>query len=1137
MRELGVGPDRPGPAARPLPPRRTPRPAPPVVLRAPDKGRQAHAGRAVLVQLQALAGNTAVADLLGASRRSVQRLVGTIPPPPVAPAPADPQQHPGFRAAAGRLAGARRKARSHPSPRGQADAAARAAKPPSDHKESQAKAAKAAEMGAAPVGGFDKAGFIAAVSAAIAKAAPKNLEEADKFADSDRSAAVAAEVKGKVGAGKDASAKPMADASAKAPDESKAVDKPVTPLPPAPAAGAPPVLGAQEAMPTRAPAEQTELGNGPAETDAKMGEAGVTEDQLAHSNEPELTGALAAKKEGEQHSATAPAAFRAQEAQQLAAAQQGAQAAGLQGAAGMVAVRGTALQQAAGAQRRTQGANESDRATVTSKVRSIFDATKTAVDAILNGIDPQVDAAFTAGEAKAKAAFTAHHKARMDAYKDERYSGLLGAGRWIRDKFADLPGEVNAFYVEAKQIYENQMRVVISDVADLVGRELSRAKTRIAEGRTEITTYVKGLDPKLRSIGRQAADEIGSQFESLEASVDEKSQSLAEDLAEKYVAARNAVDEEIKALQEENKGLWSKAKDAIGGAIETILKLKDMLLGVLARAAGAVEKIIKDPIGFLGNFVNAVKTGVMNFGANILDHLKKGLQSWLFGALAEAGIELPEKFDLKGIVTLILSLLGLTWQSIRARLAKVLPEWVLKALETAVDVVKILATEGVGGLWKWIVEKITDLKDQVMGQIKDFVITKIITAGITWLISLLNPAAAFIKACKMIYDAVMWFVDNAERLKDFVNSVLDSVESIASGGVGAVASMIESTLAKAVPMVISGLASLLGLGGIADKIKSILQSIQKPVGKVVDGLIAGAMKVGKKLLKRKGKKKDADEPSGAAEAKDQLLLKLAHKQPFTMKGHAHHLYVTRVGGKPALLMASNPGLVLQKINVALNNPEVKKEPEIVGRLTSARSAITTFQTDLDLAFAQSDSKAIRAAESGLLGEINTINSTLLMIGQLLDIDDLKVSDFVDSKGNVRDGLDIRVTFYGPARYQKHLGAKLTEAHDLKQAKRAELMSKFPVAFAKSTFYCPGVPRLNIYPHLADDTAVTLDHKQPVAQHWNDDGRKTTQAKREEFYALVSNLQAMCGSCNSAKKSEGVDYIRKTEAGFEPPPKK
>ncbi|HEY0437915.1 MAG TPA: hypothetical protein VGC92_14840, partial [Phenylobacterium sp.] len=428
-------------------------------------------------------------------------------------------------------------------------------------------------------------------------------------------------------------------------------------------------------------------------------------------------------------------------------------------------------------------------------------------------------------------------------------------GRWIRDKFADLPGEVNQFYVEAKQIYETRMKGVISDVADTVGREITRAKDRIAQGRKEITVYVNGLEPALKGMGQEAANEIGGQFDALDEAVNDKSQSLAEDLAEKYTAARTAVDEEIKALQEENKGLWSKAKDAIGGAIQTILKLKDMLLGVLARAAGAVAKIIKDPIGFLGNFVGAVKAGVMNFGANILDHLKKGLQSWLFGTLAEAGIEIPEKFDLKGIVTLILSMLGLTWASIRARLAKVLPGWVLTALEGAVEVVKILTTEGVGGLWKFIVQKLTDLQEQVMGQIKDFVITKIITAGITWLISLLNPAAAFIKACKMIYDAVMWFVDNAQRMKEFVDSVLDSVESIANGGVGAVAGMIEATLGKAIPMVISGLASLLGLGGIAEKIQKILQTIQKPVGKVVDSIIGGVMKVGKKLLKRKKKGK------------------------------------------------------------------------------------------------------------------------------------------------------------------------------------------------------------------------------------------------------------------------------------------
>lgn len=864
---------------------------------------------------------------------AVQRLAGapgSVPPPPVPPGPPVPAEHPGFKATQVKLSAARRGLAAHAPAQVKADEAARAAKPPADDKEAQAKAAKAGEMGAAPTPGFDKAAFIAAVTAAIAKQTPKNLDEADTFGSSGKSEAVAAEVKGKVTAGKDASAKPMAEASAKAPDTGQAKDKPVTELPATPAAGAPPDVGAAGAMPSKAPAEQTNLGHGPAETNQQMAEAGVTEEQLANSNEPEFTGALAAKKEGEAHSAAAPADFRGKEGQQLATAQQGAQGAGAQAVAAMVAGRATGLQQVAGGQQQARTADEQKRAEVATKIKSIFDTTKTEVDGILNGLDGQVDKAFQDGEGRAKSAFTADLKARMDRYKDERYSGPSGWAQWVADQFKPLPPEVQAICDKSKKLYESEMAKVISDVADIIGKELGRAKDRVAQGRQEIAAYVNGLDPALKSVGQQAAKDIGSQFDALTESIDEKSQSLADDLAEKYVAARQVVDDEITKMQEENKGLWDKAKDAVGGAIETILKLKDMLMGVLARAAGAVEKIIKDPIGFLGNFVNAIKTGVMNFGSNILEHLKKGLQSWLFGALAEAGIEIPATFDLKGIVGLILSLLGLTWASIRARLAKVLPDWVISALEKTVEVVQILTSEGVGGLWKWIVTKITDLKEQVMSQIQDFVITKVITAGITWLISLLNPAAAFIKACKMIYDAVMWFVDNAQRLGDFVNSVLDSVESIASGGVGRVAALIEATLGKAVPMVISGLASLLGLGGIADKIKKILESIQKPVGKVVDGIIKGVVKVGKKLLGKLKRKKKEETPEQKQKRLDVGIAAAVSA-------------VNRLPGKAVKLQLAKPILGVLKLKHRLAKLELVAKGdrwEVAGKVNPENAALT-----------------------------------------------------------------------------------------------------------------------------------------------------------------------------------------------------
>ena len=50
-----------------------------------------------------------------------------------------------------------------------------------------------------------------------------------------------------------------------------------------------------------------------------------------------------------------------------------------------------------------------------------------------------------------------------------------------------------------------------------------------------------------------------------------------------------------------NRGLVDKAIDAVAGVIKTIIQLKNMLLGVLAKAADVIGDIIADPIGFLGN--------------------------------------------------------------------------------------------------------------------------------------------------------------------------------------------------------------------------------------------------------------------------------------------------------------------------------------------------------------------------------------------------------------------------------------------------------------------------------------------------------------------------------------------------------
>ncbi|MGH3939607.1 MAG: hypothetical protein ACRDTG_13445, partial [Pseudonocardiaceae bacterium] len=802
----------------------------------------------------------------------------------------------------------------HPPPQAEASAAQGAAKPPQDDKEAQGKAANAEKMNAAKPGEFDKAAFIKAVNEAIAKQAPKNLDEADKFGESGKADAVKGEVQGKVGAGKETSAKAIETTTKAPPDTSAAKDKPVTPLrpdQPPPKPGAP---NPDQAIPDKAPPAATDFSEGPKQVDQQMADAQVTEEQLAKSNEPEFTGALKEKKEGEQHSATAPGEVRAAEAKTLSGAKAQAAQSGATAMTTMTADRSKAGKEVGAGKEGAKTEDEKKREQVTAKLQKVFDATKKDVEDILNGLDKKVDDKFSTGEKAARDAFTAEYTRKMDAYKDERYSGLIGKGRWIKDQFAGLPSEVNVFYEQAREGYVKRMQGVISDVADVIGAELTRAKARIATGRDELAAEVKKLPADLQALGKEAAGEFAGKFDELTESVNDKGTALVDTLASKYTEALKAVDEQIAAEKEKNKGIIAKVVDAVKGVIDTILKLKDLLLGVLAKAAQAVGAIIKDPIGFLGKLVSGVGAGLKAFIANIASHLQKGLVSWLLGAAAKAGLQLPEKFDLKGILLLIGSLLGLSWAFIRGRIvSKGVPEQAMGAVESSVPIAKKIKDEGIGGIWEQLKEKVGDLKATLLGKIAEYLIPTVLIAGITWIVSLLNPASAFIKACKAIIDIVMFIVERGAQIMAFVNSVLDAAIAIAGGGAGGVPGLIETALVTAIPVLIGFLAALLGIGGLAEKVKKLFQSLSKPVMKAVDWIVDKIAAFGKKIwAKLKGKSgerhKDGSRENDEKKAVEKVVA-------FSMQSAGHRLTFQPPN---KVLMASWEGDLVAKADARLS---------------------------------------------------------------------------------------------------------------------------------------------------------------------------------------------------------------------------
>ena len=309
----------------------------------------------------------------------------------------------------------------------------------------------------------------------------------------------------------------------------------------------------------------------------------------------------------------------------------------------------------------------------------------------------------------------------------------------------------------------------------------------------------------------------------------------------------------------------------------------------LDRAGDLVMKILKKPLAFINNLMSAVGLGVRSFGENILAHLQKGLIAWLTGALTEAGITLPERFDLLGIFGLVAQILGLTYENVKARIIKKLPgaATVFDMIEKGFALVLKLKDLDFSGLWEEAKAALANLKETVIGGIRNWVITTVIKEGIIWLLSLMNPASAIVKALKVLFDLVMWLIERFEQIKAFVLSVYDGVAKIAAGVLGPAAKAVEDALSRALPVVISMVASFIGLGGVGKAVREVLEKITTPINKVIDKVIDKVVAFARKLL---GKVK-----AGAKKAKEKIAAFLWPKKQFAVEGESHTLFFSKTG--------------------------------------------------------------------------------------------------------------------------------------------------------------------------------------------------------------------------------------------------
>ncbi|MCP3669625.1 MAG: DUF4157 domain-containing protein [Gammaproteobacteria bacterium] len=741
---------------------------------------------------------------------------------------------------------------------------------------------------------------------ALEQAIPTSLEAVDKFKEQGKGRAVGEAVKGVVSSDtQQVKATYQEIENTPEPQPPEQEPEPLPEIEQAPETGA---LNMGEGMVGEIQAEHTDLSNFENESDDMLREEQISDEQLEMVDEGDLAEANKERKQVKENAKKGPKEAKQLEQDKKQQVAQDLNKEELQGKQKMKEERQKELNGAQQDQKKTKSKIELKRQAVTDHINTIYETANTAVKQKLDDLEKQSLANFDKGEKAATKSFEDNVKRRMDAFKRRRYDRIGGSLLWAKDKLFgmdELPEVKNIFDSEKSRFIKSIDKLVATITAENK-KVIQQCKELVENARKKIETFVSKLGPELQQTGQAALTEMKGKLDALNNKINEKEKELKKKLEAKRDAAIKAIEEKIEKMKEEMSGLISKLGNLLLNAMlkffEWALKkagyATDQLMSIINKGKVIIKKIVTDPIAFIGNIISAVKKGIGQFVTNIKKHLISGLISWLTGAMADVPITLPTTWNLKGILSLILQILGLTWDRIRVKLVKRVGEKVVKVAETGVTIVKKLVTEGPMALWEMIKEKAAEIKQQVMDGIRNWLITQVVKQAIIKLLSFLNPAGAIVQAILAIYNTIMFFVENWQRIVDFVGSVFNSIGDIAAGKISAAAAKVEQAMAMTIPIILNFLARLLGLSGLGKAVSNIIKKIRKPIDKIVNKVIDKIVGFAKKLFK-KGK-------AAAKGAAQKVINIVMPKHSFTAGDESHTISVKKSAGKKVLYIASTP---------------------------------------------------------------------------------------------------------------------------------------------------------------------------------------------------------------------------------------
>jgi hypothetical protein len=716
--------------------------------------------------------------------------------------------------------------------------------------------------------------------------------------------------------------------------------------------------------------------------DGTMEKNRLSDEQLAESREPSFLGTLKLKREAQQKIAEASSVYRQKESEILQGAEpqaKGSLATELQGMSKTHQKIGGHI---FGGQQQTETVTEKRQHEIKKDIDEFYKGTVIDVKDILEGMVKKVKDDFANSLKDQTELFNKNVTSRLDSYysfgKKAKHF-LLGEPKVVVDEktgatrsltredyLSTFPPrikpevkwinpEVYNIFLKEKDKFIQAMDSEIDIIARNVEVGLTAASARIQLGKTAIALYKASLKGDEKRFADGLEVEVQLKFANLESSIDDAREDLLQTLADQYTENVNQLEKTFNEINDELKKSWvDRAIEFIETVGKTIYQLAELLTSILVRMAHLVWDIIKHPIRFFETLVSGLKQGIGEFVGNIGTYMQEAFWTWITGATPVKNIRLSASSGVRALFDLVMQVLSLGPNDLRAIVEKVLGKEFMEMVdkgvafvEKALEPVTILLTKGPVAFWDYLVDSLESVIQSAFDRIKESVFYAFVEKGLKWIAGFFIPGGGFVKIVKAIVAAFQFVAANLDKIRQFFDSVFDSMEDAVAGNPSGVATKIVKGLTSGVVLALDFLARQLGLEKLVDSVQKILQSIRRPIVNAIEWVL-GKVKPFVMKLMMKGEElwaKGKEKVIGAAEKVTGVVAGwLGIKKRFKVREREYHtLYFN---SSRQLMMASNGPVVFSNFVNSITIPAQKQT-----RLNPILAAIVGQLRQLDVVIA------------------------------------------------------------------------------------------------------------------------------------------------------------------------------------------